>query len=213
LALQGTVPRAQLFTPANLTLSFTNFLWQSGPTKRREIRRITFHFGKLALLHCIRWLAPDPIFALFEPPVITNPRSLQYFWRCQIQDLVKDVELFTLTMNIKQIAPTDLAMIMAIVNISFGSTGRIRFIETDKYGLASTVEMSDKRLAGLNTKHTWRELCVAYYESHRTHSYFYKFDLLRSQVGDLDSVMAQDEEFFNTPFAPMSIKEDFKGVE
>jgi len=191
---------------------FTNFLWQSGPTKRREIRRLTFHFGKLALLHCIRWLAPDPIFALFEPPVITTPRPLQYFWRCQIQDLVKDVELFTLTINIKQISRHDIAMIMAIINIAFSNTGRISFIETDKNGVASPVDMNDKRLAGLGTKHTWKELCLAYYESHRTHSYFYKFDLLRSQVEDLETVMAEDETFFNTPFSPMSVKEDFKGV-
>jgi hypothetical protein len=193
----------------NPEFRFTNFLWQSGPTNRREIRRLTFHFGKLGLLHCIRWLAPDAIFALFEPPVATNPRSLQYFWRCQIQDLVKDLNLFTLTLNIKQLPTADILMIVAIMKNAFGSMEKIHFVETDKNGMTTPVEMSDQRLKELNEKHTWKEMCLDYYQTHRIHSYFFKFELLKGQVEDLEAVMAQDGKFFNTAFSPLSPKKEF----
>lgn len=185
---------------------FTNFLWQSGPTKRHEIRRLTFHFGKLALLHCIRWLAPDPVFSLFEPPVATNPRALQYFWRCQIQDLVKDLHLFSLTFNIKQIPKADLSMIVAIMKAAFGSIQQIRFIETDANGVARPVELDDERLTGVRRRWTWRELCMQYYEIHRIHSYFFKFELLKSQAEDVQAFMDKDGEFFEKGFNPMTLE-------
>ncbi|KAH5280240.1 hypothetical protein HBI72_017450 [Parastagonospora nodorum] len=188
---------------------FTNFLWQSGPEKRHEIRRLTFHFGKLALLHCIRWLAPDAIFLLFEPPVATNPRSLQYFWRCQIQDLVKDLHLFTLTVDIKQIDRTDLPMMIAIMKSAFGSIEKLRFVETDNKGITTPVTLDDKRLSELRKKHTWRQMCLEYYEAHRVHSYFYKFELLKGQVKDLEAIMAKENTFFNTPFSPLVPREEF----
>jgi hypothetical protein len=155
-------------------------------------------------LHCIRWLAHDSIFALFEPPVATNPRSLQYFWRCQIQDLIKDLHLFTLTINIKQIPTTDIPMIIAIMKSAFGSIERVLFVETASDGTISTVDIKDERLSGLMRKSTWRELCLEYYQSHRTHSYFFKFELLKGQEEDLQSVMSEDEKFFDTAFLPLS---------
>lgn len=185
---------------------FTNFLWQSGPEKRHEIRRLTFHFGKLALLHCIRWLAPNAVFSLFEPPVATNPRALQYFWRCQIQELVKDLHLFSLTFNIKQIPKADLPMIVAIMKAAFGSINEIRFIETDANGVARPVSLEDERLAGVRRRCTWRELCMQYYEQHRIHSYFFKFELLKSQAEDVESAMDKDEKFFGPVFAPLSLQ-------
>jgi hypothetical protein len=198
--------------PSDIDTSFTNFLWQSGPTKRHELRRLTFHFGKLALLHCIRWLAPDPVFSLFEPPVATNPRSLQYFWRCQIQDLVKDLNLFTLTIDIRHIAVLDIPMIVAILKGAFGSIEHIHFIETDKNGVTTTVDLNDERLGGLTKKHTWKDTCVAYYETHRSHTYFFKFDLLRGQVQDLEASMAEDEKFFDTVIPPLSAGHTLRGV-
>jgi hypothetical protein len=149
------------------------------------------------------------VFSLFEPPVATNPRSLQYFWRCQIQDLVKDLNLFTLTLNIKQIPIADVLMIVAIMKNAFGSMGKIHFVETDKNGTTIPVEMSDERLRGLNEKHTWKEMCLNYYQTHRIHSYFFKFELLKGQVEDLESLMAQDVKFFNAEFSPLSPKEEF----
>jgi hypothetical protein len=197
----------------NMNPSFTNFLWQSGPANRHEIRRLTFHFGKLALLHCIRWLAPDIIFSLFEPPVATNPRSLQYFWRCQIQDLVKDLDLFTLTLNIKQISPAEIIMIVAIMKNAFGSIAKIRFVETDIAGVTTPVEMSDERLKGLYEQHTWKDMCISYYQTHRNYSYFYKFELLKGSEEMLEMLMANLGSFFNTPFSPMAEKETFPAAE
>jgi hypothetical protein len=199
--------------PTNLNPRFTNFLWQSGPTNRHEIRRLTFHFGRLALLHCIRWLAPDIIFSLFEPPVATNPRSLQYFWRCQIQDLVKDLDLFTLTLNIKQITPAEIVMIVAIMKNAFGSIAKMRFVETDVDGVTKTVETSDERLKGLYKQHTWKDMCLSYYQTHRNYSYFYKFELLKGSEEMLEMLMANLGSFFNTPFSPMAEKETFPAAE
>jgi hypothetical protein len=195
--------------PTDLETRFTNFLWQSGPTKRHDLRRLTFRFGKLALLHCIRWLAPDPVFALFEPPVATNPRSLQYFWRCQIQDLVKELHLLTLTIDIGHISEADIPMTVAILKSAFGSIEHIHFIEMDKNGVTTTVDLNDERLSGLTKNFTWKDTCMTYYETHRGHTYFFKFDLLRGQVQDLEASMAQDEKFFDTVLPPLFTNDDF----
>jgi hypothetical protein len=188
---------------------FTNFLWQSGPSNRREIKRLTFHFGKLALLHCIRWLAPDPVFSLLEPPVATNPRSLQYFWRCQIQDLVKDLNLLTLTINIQQITKVDITMIIAIMKCAVGSIEKIRFVETDKSGATTAVDMDDERLSSLKKQHTWRQMCLHYYQGHRIHSYFFKFELLKGQAEDVEYEIAKESEFFNALFSPLGARDQF----
>ncbi|KAL5119474.1 hypothetical protein ACEQ8H_002539 [Pleosporales sp. CAS-2024a] len=191
---------------------FTNFLWQSGPEKRHEIRRLTFHFGKLALLHCIRWLAPDSVFMLFEPPVATNPRSLQYFWRCQIQDLVKDLHLFTLTINIRHIAKSELPMMVAVIQSAFGSIKQLRFVETDSHGTTKPLDLNDERLSGLRRKHTWREMCLDYFQTHRTHSYFFKFELLKAQAEDLEAIMAKESYFYNTAFSPLAPRNEYPVV-
>jgi hypothetical protein len=212
--LTGYVSRfSHLPALTNLMTRFTNFLWQSGPTNRREIRRLTFHFGKLALLHCIRWLAPDPVFSLLEPPVATNPRSLQYFWRCQIQDLVKDLNLLTLTINIQQITKSDIVMIIAIMKCAFGSIEKIRFVETDKTGATIAVDVDDERLGGLKRQHTWRQMCLNYYQAHRIHSYFFKFELLKGQVEDVENIMVKESEFFYAPFWPLGARNEFPASE
>ncbi|KAH7079036.1 hypothetical protein BKA63DRAFT_488716 [Paraphoma chrysanthemicola] len=183
---------------------FTNFLWQSGPSTRNEIRRLSFHFGKLALLHCIRWLAPDPVFALFEPPVATNPRSLQYFWRCQIQDLVKDVHLFTLTLNVAQIPREDIPMIVAIMKMAFGSVHRILFVRTDRDGLVSRVALDDEVLREVGKEARWREMCLGYWRRYGRHSYFFKFDLFKAGEKGVDEEMDAMKEFFDGTGLPMA---------
>lgn len=174
---------------------FTNFLWQVGPTHRPEIRRLTFHFGKLALLHCIRWLAPDPVFELLEPPVVTTPRSLQFFWRCQIQDLVRDLNLLTLTINLKGVPSEDVPMVIRILKNAFGGLERLLFVETDKYGNSKSVEFDD-RTTELFDKQSWREMCRGYYERHRIHQYYLKWDLLRMETDELEDLMDEDKDFF-----------------
>jgi len=141
--------------------------------------------------------------------VATNPRSLQYFWRCQIQDLVKDLHLFTLTIDIKQIDNGDLPMMIAVMKSAFGNIEKLRFVETDNKGITTPVTLDDERLNGLKKKHTWRQMCLNYYEAHRAHSYFYKFELLKGQVEDLEAVMAKESTFFDTPFSPLAPREEF----
>jgi hypothetical protein len=192
---------------------FTNFLWQSGPSTRREIRRLSFHFGKLALLHCIRWLAPDAVFALFEPPVATNPRALQYFWRCQIQDLVKELRLFTLTVDIEQIPREDMPMIAAILKAAFGSVERILFVRTGADGVTRRVERDDEALRGCVREKRWREMCMAYWRRYRRHSYFFRFDLMRSNEAELEAQMDKDGAFFDGVGVPLHSMPGGKRVE
>lgn len=175
---------------------FTNFLWQSSH-RRCELRRLTFHFGKLALLHCIRWLAPDHIFELFEPPVVTEPRSLQYFWRCQIQDLAREVRLLTLTLDIRGIPLQDLPMVTRIMRESFGGVDRIHFVETDQLGNVTVIEHSDVRLAQLGEGKTWRELSHSFFEKYRRFQYFTKFSLLNEDMERLEELMNEDQEAFD----------------
>ncbi|KAF2032244.1 hypothetical protein EK21DRAFT_61458 [Setomelanomma holmii] len=182
---------------------FTNFLWRSGPCNRREIRRLSFHFGKLALLHCIRWLAPDRIFGLFEPPVATNPSALQYFWRCQIQDLVMELNLLSLTINVSQIPKEDLPMVVAILKNAFGSAERIHFVQTAADGSIERTDSNSEVLKGLGKECSWREMCMAYYQAHRRHSYFFRFELLKGESEKLlEDEMDGDKGFFDTVFKP-----------
>jgi hypothetical protein len=119
---------------------------------------------------------------------------------------VKDLHLFTLTINIKQIPAVDIPMIVAIMTNAFGSVERIQFVETGNNGATSTVSIKDERLSGLTKMSTWRDLCLDYYQTHRLHSYFFKFELLKGRAEDLESVMNGDEKFFDTAFSPISLR-------
>ncbi len=174
---------------------FTNFLWQCGPTNRVEIKRLTFHFGKLALLHCIRWLAPDPVFDLLEPPVVTNPRALQYFWRCQIQDLARELHLLSLTIDIAGIPTNDLPMVVCILRKAFGSIEHMRFVDRNKDGVCKEVKLSDETIRTME-QDSWRDMCSGYLERHRLYHYFYKWDLMSSTAEEYDALMDKDREFF-----------------
>lgn len=97
-------------------------------------------------------------------------------------------------------------MIVAIMKTAFGSINDIRFIETDANGVARPVNLEDERLAGVRRRCTWRELCMQYYEQHRIHSYFFKFELLKSQAEDVQSLMDKDEKFFGPVFSPLTVQ-------
>ena len=86
----------------------TNFLWQLGPVNRSHVRRLAFHFGRGALLHCMRWLAPDPIFDLLQPPVQREMGGLPHFWRCQLRALVHGLHLGELIIDVKIVPSADL---------------------------------------------------------------------------------------------------------
>lgn len=175
---------------------FTNFLWQSGPANRAEVRRLTFHFGRLALLHCIRWMAPDEVFELFEPPVATNPRSLQYFWRCQIQELAKELNLLTLTIDIRMLPKEDALMVVAIMKLAFGSVEKLHFVDCG----TERLQTGDEILEGLGGEQTWREMCLGYYQRHRTSSYYFKFEMLKGNQDDVEKTMNENRNFFDEEF-------------
>ena len=46
---------------------------------------------------------------------------------------------------------------------------------------------------------------MQYYEEHRIHSYFFKFELLKSQAEDVQGIMDKDEEFFEPVFSPLTV--------
>lgn len=100
-------------------------------------------------------------------------------------------------------------MIVAIMKCAFGSIEKMRFVETDKNGVTCTVEMDDERLGSLDKKHTWRQMCMNYYEAHRVHSYFFKFELLKGQVEDVENIMAKDSKFFDRAFTPLESRDEF----
>ncbi|KAF1940508.1 hypothetical protein EJ02DRAFT_314059, partial [Clathrospora elynae] len=189
------VPYTYRATTFHFSLTgFTNFLWQSGPGNRVEIRRLTFHYGRLALLHCLRWFAPDPVFDLLQPPVLTNPRALQYFWRCQIRDLAREVNLRCLTIDVKGVPSEDVNMVVRILKNAFGSVEHVRFVETNDDGSAQTVMGIQSE--GLGEKN-WRELCTRYFERHRLHQYFSRADLMRVSTGEFQRLMDGDMAFFD----------------
>jgi hypothetical protein len=179
------------------TTGFTRFLWQAGPTNRSRIRRLTFHFGKTALLHCVRWLAPDPVFTLLEPPVATYPPSLQYFWRCQIRDLASELDLRILTLDLTDVRSDDVEMVVRILKRVFKRVERLCFVQQvfDKDGKSSFVPLDIEKE---KWDKTWRELCMGYLERHRhLRSFYYKKNLEMEGEGGMDMRMDEDTAFFD----------------
>lgn len=148
---------------------FTKFLWQLGPTNRSDLQHLTFHFGNASLLHCIRWLAPDPIWELFEPPVATNPPTLTQFWRCQIQDLMKELSLSTMTIDIKGVPAGDVPMLVRILKAAIGSIERIRVVDehSETHILTGEYAQALQQLSGYKQEPTWREMCLQYHRDYK----------------------------------------------
>jgi hypothetical protein len=140
------------------TTGFTSFLWLSGPVRRAELKRVTFKFSdsyQNGLVHCLRWLAPDPILELFDPPVPTSPAALCYLWRCQLMDLAKELHLAVLTIDLYGVLDCDLPLMVRILRQAFGSVEHIRF-KNDSL----VVEPNQ----GLKEKRSWREECRGFFE-------------------------------------------------
>jgi hypothetical protein len=107
------------------------------------------------------------------------------------------------TLNIEEIPVADIPMIAAIVKSAFGSVERIRFVETGSDGMICGVDMSDERLEGLRKKTTWKDMCTQYYQNHRVNLYYFKLELLKGQVEDLEGLMSKEEGFFGGDVAPL----------
>ncbi|KAF2797065.1 hypothetical protein K505DRAFT_236293 [Melanomma pulvis-pyrius CBS 109.77] len=174
------------------TTGFTNFLWQSGPTNRPYINKVTLAFGGMAILHCIRWLAPDPIFELFSPPMVTEPPALQYMWRCQIQELAKELHLSILTIDIQNIPTADIPFVVHTLSQCFGSVEKIRITS---FGVK--VGMDDDRLSGLKSHNTWAGLCKAAFDKYRRDQWFFGARIKKLSVETLHWEMLSQREFFD----------------
>lgn len=136
----------------------------------------------------------------------TNPRSLQYFWRAQIQDLIKDLFLDELTIDMEKVPKEDLAMVVAILKTAFGKVGKVMFVD----GGIRAVRVDDERVTALAGKRTWRDLCLGYFVKYRRYSYYFKLELVESgdEVG-LGKDMDQDCEFFGKEFEVLGGTEGF----
>ncbi|KAF1951736.1 hypothetical protein CC80DRAFT_495889 [Byssothecium circinans] len=173
---------------------FTNFLWAIGPTKRALIRHITFDFESLAALHCIRWLAPDPVFELFEPPINTDPPALRYLWRLQIQDLARELHLSTLTLDISSIEAVNVPIVVRILKGAFGSIRFLRFLYN-----GHIVRPGHHRLRKLGTETSWRQMCRDWYERHRQPPtrWYMSYERKMEGVEELEKAMDKNSAFFD----------------
>ncbi|KAH6620225.1 hypothetical protein C7974DRAFT_315878 [Boeremia exigua] len=184
---------------------FTKFLWQLGPTNRSELRHITFHFGKASLLHCMRWMAPDTVWELFKPPVASSPPTLTYFWRCQLRDLMKELTLLTLTIDITDVPPADVPMLVRIINTAVDSVERIRVID-NKFRSGSCAENGAQDLSARfpDMQHsTWRELSLQYHKDYKCHRWHMQNILVMRNVDYnyvpiLETWMNQEKSFFDS---------------
>ncbi|KAF1974411.1 hypothetical protein BU23DRAFT_461771 [Bimuria novae-zelandiae CBS 107.79] len=171
---------------------FTNFLWVSGPTNRTHLRRVTFKFSSLAPLHCLRWLSPDPMFMLFDPPAYTSPHGLQYFWRCQIQDLARELHLHTLTLDLSGVPLQHVQMVVRILEQAFGSVKFVKFQDDGK-----PIDEGHWRLEGLKVRKTWRQIAREWFTAYKA-SQGYMSDARRSKtVAELERDMDAESEFFD----------------
>lgn len=181
---------------------FTNFLWQLGPVNRSELQHFTFNFGKDSLLHCIRWLAPDPVYELFEPPVSTSPANLVYFWRCQIQDLTRGLNLLTLTIDVTDVPYTDWPMLVRILSSAFGSVKHIRLLDTQSDGSRNLLATSKDPTFGdcWDSGLTWKVMSMRYYHGYK-HLKFHMRRVWQIHVDDCDCLeqwMDKDRGFFDS---------------
>lgn len=172
---------------------FTNFLWISGPVNRANLRRVTFKFSSLAALHCLRWLAPDPVFMLFDPPAYTSPHGLQYFWRCQIQDLARELHLHTLTLDLQGVQPNHVPMVVRILRKAFGSVKFVRFLDDGK-----EIPQGHWRLQGLQENKTWRTMCMEWFTMYRQNQGYMSDSCRIKTTGDLQKDMDAEADFFDS---------------
>lgn len=173
---------------------FTNFMWLSGPEKRPLIKQITLSFGTWALVHSIRWFAPDEIFSLFDPPMSLKPPAMQYFWRCQIRDLARELHLSVLTIDIHKIPENDVPIIARILPLCFGNVGRVRFVSA-----GDAINPDDERLKGLRQEKSWEDLCkdaFVRYRNMQYHDQCFSTTRKAASVEALEREMAENRAFF-----------------
>ncbi|PSN58884.1 hypothetical protein BS50DRAFT_317843 [Corynespora cassiicola Philippines] len=169
----------------------TAFLWQCGPARRPHIRMLAFEWGDLALLHCIRWLAPDPIFELFGPPVRALPRGLQHYQRCLLQSFLRELRLGTLVLDLSGMPYQDLLFVVCILHSAVGGIECIHFVGSQGRNAAAA-----KASVSLRETQSWAQLCRTWFARHQhKRLYFSPERWWRGMVG-LEQDMSENASFF-----------------
>jgi hypothetical protein len=180
------------------TTGLTSFLWCLGPTHRLQIRRLTLHFGHLTLLHCLRWLSPNSVYELLEQPPITHPPPLAHFWRAQLQDLLREVQLHILTIDLEGVEGPDIPFIARVLRGVFGGVEEVRFVQTDGWGRVQELELGEDvwRLEGLGQR-TWRELCKMCFLMYREQYGYFSKEVAKMEGEEMEERMDRDWKFFD----------------
>jgi len=148
----------------------------------------------------MRWLSPDELYEILEPPHqnYTQP-GLPRFWRCQLRALAKEVHLLELTIDIKGVPRSEIAMMIRIVVAAFGSVERVKIIETSLREPTKVLAKDDERLLTVG-KETWREMTKGYVERYQKHwhSLHLKKGLGEMSMDELDGLMDKEKEFFDS---------------
>jgi len=140
------------------------------------------------------------VFELFEPPVATNPRSLQFFWRAQIQDLLQDLRLRELAIDVTGVPVGDLGMVVACLRGAFGGVERVVFVDGGN-------RVVDGGLVGQGEGvRSWREMCGGYFERYMNRAYFFRVELLKEGGEGVGRIMDGDRGFFDVGFGDLGVK-------
>ena len=158
---------------------------------------MTLSFGNFALLHCIRWFAPDEIFTLFDPKLTPyNEDSgcgTQYYWRCVVRDLVAELQLKELTIDVEKVPREDVAFVVRCLRHCFGDIEGMRFIGKGGEAAGASVKTI------LSQPLSWSRLCRDAFVRHRNdpyHGHMFDPEVKKMKVEDLDAKMAEEKEWF-----------------
>lgn len=148
-------------------------------------------------------MAADPVWELFEPPVVTNPKTLIYFWRCQLQDLMKELNLSTLTIDIRDVPLDDVPMLVRIISTATSSVTGIRVIDSYTRPDQSIGELTqDLHIRFPHMQHfTWREMSLQYHNDYRYQRWHMKQTLALRGVDlcpILETWMNKHKDFFDS---------------
>ncbi|KAF2654334.1 hypothetical protein K491DRAFT_717264 [Lophiostoma macrostomum CBS 122681] len=176
------------------TQGFTSFLWSIGPDNRRQVKKITLAFGAFALLHCMRWFVPDEIFEAIGPQLGLKPLGMQYFWRCQIRDFIRELRLKMLNIDLTYVPKEDLPIIVRALRTCFADVEAIGFIY-DGFAVAK----GDPQLRLLSEEKSWGELCkdaFLRYQNAAHHSNMFRTEVRDMSIENFEAQLAPNKVFF-----------------
>jgi hypothetical protein len=159
------------------------------------VRKVTLAFGTFALLHCMRWFVPNPIFEAFGPEMGLCPPGMQFYWRCQIRDYVRELHLKVLNINLAHIPEKDLPLMIRSLRTCCAEIETIRF---NHNGVA--IANDDPKLRALSEAKSWGELCKDAFLRYRytaDHSTMFRAEVTQMSVEEFEAKFASNREFFD----------------